>query len=457
LDRFVTKTIGGWGRFPVETNRVYRPETFEALGELLSGGAEPHWIARGLGRSYGDTALNADGGVIDGARLDRMLAWDGERGRLTCEAGVTLAEIVDVCLPRGWFLSVTPGTRFVTVGGSIANDVHGKNHHRDGSFGQTVLEMELLTPGGERIRCSPRENADVFWATVGGVGLSGYILNATLQLQAVETSWVLVDYLRSRDVEETLDVMGESDRNYQYSVAWIDCLSGGGSLGRSVLMRGNHARRSEAGPHAGEPFNRHRRRQSVVPFDFPGFAINHASVAAFNAAYYAMHPTADGKLVRYDTFFHPLDSIASWNRMYGKRGFAQYQVTFPMEGVKGLIRILETLSRSGRPSFLAVLKRMGEGNPGLLSHPMKGCTLALDLPNKPGIVEFLRKLDKIVLDHGGRLYLAKDATTTAETFAAMYPQLGAFRDIQRRLDPRGRLRSSMSRRLGLTHEEGSRS
>jgi FAD/FMN-containing dehydrogenase len=423
-----------------------------ALHELLAGDAEPDWIARGLGRSYGDTALNRRGGVVDCTRLNRMLAWDCERGLLTCEAGVSLAEILEVFLPRGWFPAVTPGTKFVTVGGAIANDVHGKNHHCDGSFGEWVTEFDLLTPEGERLLCSPETNADVFWATVGGVGLTGFILTATIRLQRVETAWMRLDYLRTRDVDQSLAEMSATDANYKYSVAWVDCLARGGSLGRSVLMRGNHARLDEMGERARDPFGRRRRRQIPVPFEFPGFAINRYSVAAFNAAYYRMHPTASGKLTHYNTFFYPLDSISGWNRMYGRRGFVQYQATLPTESQTGLVRLLEQLSRSERGSFLGVIKCMGDGNPGLLSHPMKGYTLALDLPNKPGIVEFLRELDRIVLDFGGRLYLAKDATSTAETLAAMYPGLEKFREIQARLDPRGRLRSAISRRLGLTRE-----
>jgi FAD/FMN-containing dehydrogenase len=448
---FISKPISGWGRYPIETCRVYRPEKTRTLKTLVAGQAEPTWIARGLGRSYGDPAMNAQGGVIDMTRMNRMLAWDAERGLLRCEAGVSLADVVGVFLPRGWFLGVTPGTKFVTVGGAIANDVHGKNHHCDGSFGQWVAELDLLTPTGEVLTCSPDQNADVFWATVGGVGLTGFILTATLRLVPMPTPFVRVDYARTRDMEEALALMAETDRDYKYSVAWIDCLARGKSLGRSVLMSGNPASRVEVESQgAREP----RKFHVKVPFDFPGFAINKLTVAAFNATYYKMNPTVRGKLVHYDPFFYPLDSVDDWNRMYGKRGFVQYQVTLPQESLSGMILLLERLSASGRVSFLSVLKCMGEGNPGLLSYPSRGYTLALDLPYKAGIVEFLNDLDRIVLDHGGRFYLAKDSTTTPQTVATIYPRLEEFRAIQRRLDPQGRLRSSMSRRLGLADGAG---
>lgn len=443
----LTTKLSGWGRFPVETCRVYRPEKRAALFQLFGSDAEPVWTPRGLGRSYGDPAINARGGVIDLSRLNRMIAFDPERGLLTCEGGVSLAEIIGAFLHRGWFLPVSPGTKFVTVGGAIANDVHGKNHHMDGSFGAWVREIKLLTPTGETVVCSPETHPDVFWATVGGVGLTGIILSATIQLHPVETSWFRVDMHRTANAEEALRIMRDTEQQYQYSVAWLDALATGANLGRAVVFLGNHARADEIGSRPPYP-NKHTPNVRV-PFDAPGFAVNPMSIGLFNRGYYWTHPTKTAALVPYEPFFYPLDFLHEWNRLYGPQGFVQYQATFPPDGLKGLLLLLERMSRSGRPSFLTVLKCMGDANPGLLSHPMKGYTLNLDVPARRGVVEFLREADRLVLEYGGRLYLAKDSTTTADAFAAMYPRLGEFKEIQRRLDPEARMSSAMARRLNL--------
>jgi decaprenylphospho-beta-D-ribofuranose 2-oxidase len=445
--------LTGWGRTAPRECQVYRPEQRRALGNILSSGAQRDYIARGLGRSYGDTAVNGGGGVVLQERLNRMLDFDAKTGVLECEAGVTLEEIIEVFLPRGFFLPVTPGTKFVTVGGAIANDVHGKSHHRDGAFGQYVHSLELLLPSGEIMTCSPEENEDVFWATVGGIGLTGIILSARIGLQPVESAYILVDYLKAKDLDTALAGMAESDEDYQYSVAWLDGLARGGRLGRSILMRGNHATLAQLPPERRDkPYTIPARRSKSVPFDFPGFVLNPLSVKAFNTFFYAYHRSQSGVLTDYDSFFYPLDGIHQWNRMYGKAGFVQYQATLPPSGVPGVVALLEKLTASRRASFLAVLKCFGAGNPGLLSHPMKGYTLALDLPMRPGLDELLRELDVILLDHGGRLYLAKDSSTDAAAFAAMYPELGRFQAIIERLDPNHVLSSDMARRLGIVPE-----
>ncbi|HSP94158.1 MAG TPA: FAD-binding oxidoreductase [Thermoanaerobaculia bacterium] len=434
----------------METCRIFRPEKRASLAAILASGEEPSYIARGLGRSYGDAALNRGGGVICFERLNRLIAFDPKTGVLECEAGVTFAEILDCFLPRGYFLPVTPGTKFVTLGGAIAHDVHGKNHHRAGTISNFVLDFRLQTPQGDVMTCSPRENPDVFWATVGGAGLTGLLLSARLRLQRVETAYVLVDFLKVPHFADAIDAMAESDHLYEFSVAWIDCLARGKALGRSVLMRANPAKRDDLPARAGDPLSPRRRSERSLPFNFPPGLLNRFTVGAFNGLFYGRHRTTSGRLADIDSFFYPLDSIRDWNRMYGRRGFVQYQLVFPFEtGRAGLAEVLESVSASGRGSFLGVLKRFGNANAGLLSFPFPGYTLALDLPASDGLVPFLTGLDAIVLRHGGRLYLAKDAVTTPESFAAMYPRLDEFRAVKARLDPDNRLSSSQARRLGI--------
>jgi len=444
------QTLSGWGGMDPEACSVFRPEKRRALQELVQCKQTDTILARGLGRSYGDASVNGGAGVINTTRLNRMIAFDAETGVLECEAGVSLAEIIDVFLPRGYFVPVTPGTKFVTVGGAIANDVHGKNHHCDGTFCQFVESFELLTPSGEVLTCSKSENADIFWATAGGIGLTGLIVTARIRLQPVESAYINVDYTQCEDLDHALEAMAATDGAHKYSVAWVDCLAKGSSLGRSVLMQGDHATLKQlSGARKSRPFEIKAGLPKTVPFSCPEFVLNPAAVTAFNKSFYALHPTAIGKIVSYDSYFYPLDAIHHWNRLYGRKGFAQYQATLPYEGKQGLIKILERLADSRRPSFLAVLKTFGEQNPGFLSHPMKGYTLTLDIPNHKGLVPFLHELDRILLEYNGRLYLAKDAVAKPETIAAMYPRLDEFKAIRKRLDPEGVLASNMARRLGI--------
>ncbi|MEO8348339.1 MAG: FAD-binding oxidoreductase [Acidobacteriota bacterium] len=446
----VKAPLSGWGRYPVEICRLFRPEKRSSLGSILASGGEPSYIPRGLGRSYGDAALNGDGGVISFERLNRLLAFDPETGILECEGGVSFEEILRHFLPRGFFVPVTPGTKFVTLGGAIASDVHGKNHHRVGTISGFLVDLRLLTPGGEILTCSSEENPDVFWATVGGLGLTGLILSARVRLKPVETAYVLVDYVKVPNVDEALAAMEQSDNSYEYSVAWIDCLASGRALGRSVLMRANPAGERDLPAGIRDPLSIRRGRSWSVPFDFPTWGLNRSTVGVFNEAFYRRHSSRSGQLVDFDTYFYPLDSIRGWNRMYGRRGFVQYQVVLPSGTSRsGLIDLLERFSASGRSSFLAVLKAFGPSNAGLLSFPLSGYTLTLDLPVQDGLVPFLREMDRVVLGHGGRLYLAKDAVTTAESVAEMYPRLGRFREIRAGLDPDGRLASSLARRVGI--------
>ena len=451
---FVTQSLSGWGRYPVQSCHVFRPEKRSEVQATLARGQQPTYISRGLGRSYGDAALNENAGVIGHLLLNRFLAFDSTSGLLECEGGVSLAEIIQYFLPRGWFLPVTPGTKFVTVGGALAADIHGKNHHQDGSFSNYIRDFQLLMPTGEVRLCSPTSHPETFWATVGGMGLTGVILSARLELRRVDSAYVWVDYHQAPNLAEALAMMEESDERYQYSVAWIDGLTTGQAMGRSVLMRGNHAAAAGLPKHIQAPLAVPAGRQWNLPFDFPSLALNRLSVQAFNAAYYALHRSRTKQLVSMEKFFYPLDAILQWNRMYGKRGFVQYQIALPQaSGREGLRTILDRLARSGRASFLAVLKRFGDAGPGLLSFPLRGYTLALDIPAARGLVPFLHELDRMTLDYGGRIYLAKDAVVRAGDFAVMYPKLESFRVIQRRLDPQGVLSSSLARRLAIVEEQ----
>lgn len=443
-----TKKLAGWGRVPTEECRLFRPEKQRDLSALLR---EPgSLVARGLGRAYGDAALNAAGVVLQ-ERLNRFHAFDEESGLLDCEGGVSFAEIIEVFLPRGWFLPVTPGTKFVSVGGALACDIHGKNHHRDGTFSKFVQSFDLLVADGTTLHCSRTENSDAFWATVGGMGLTGIIIRVQFSLRRVQSAFVQVDYQRVENLDAALEHFGQ-DENYEYSVAWIDCLASGSSLGRAVLMRGRDAAVKELGAPAARqsPLALPVKKPKGVPLDFPDCMLNPLSIKAFNAAYYAAHPTKSA-IVDFNSFFYPLDAIGNWNRIYGARGFIQYQVALPSKTSRaGLVALLEKISGSGHASFLAVLKTFGRANHAPLSFPFAGHTLALDIPMTDDLPAFVRELDEITLRHQGRVYLAKDALLSPENFRAMYPRLEEWLEVKNRLDPNQKFASSLSRRLQIT-------
>lgn len=411
-------------------------------------------VSRGLGRSYGDPALPASPGgrVLSGLGMGKMIAFDGSTGVLVAESGVSLAEIIEVFLPRGWFLPTTPGTKFVTLGGAVAADVHGKNHHVDGTFGTHVEFLDLMVPGGKVIRCSQSENSDIFRATIGGMGLTGHILRVGIRLRRVPSAWCKVRYIKARNLEAMVRLLSEQDANFRHSVAWIDCLATGESLGRGVLMLGNEAKPEDLPAHQrSRPHQLPVRRKLSVPFDFPSWALNQFTVKAFNFAYYNLARHCE-KLVDFEKFFYPLDTISNWNRIYGKRGFIQYQVFFPDASAEaGLRETLDAISESGLSSFLAVLKRCGPANDFPLSFLDKGFTLALDMPVHPAKFELLMpKLERILVERRGRIYFAKDACVSPALVPAMYPRLDEFRRVQRTVDPQGILRSHLSTRLGLT-------
>lgn len=441
----LTKPVSGWGRYPVQTCHLERPERYADL--------KPHSdcvIARGQGRSYGDAALNENGSVILTERLDRMLELDTRLGILKAEAGVTLAEILPVIVKHGWFLPVTPGTKFVSLGGCVAADVHGKNHHHDGSFGNHVLGLELIMADGSHRKCSPGEDAELFQATVGGMGLTGIIGEVTLKLMPIQTAQVLVRQHAAANLAQLFKLLQDPALDDHYSVAWIDCLATGDSLGRGVAMFGHHASTDEY--RAALPLSHKPGRMRSLPVDFPSWLLNPFTINCFNKLYNWKEGRKNKPfLTDYDRYFYPLDAIGQWNRMYGKRGFVQYQCVLPeSSALLGMTELLQELTRSRRASFLAVLKRLGAEGMGLLSFPMPGYTLALDLPlHDKTLFSLLDKLDHITLQHGGRVYLAKDARLSPDSFRKMYPRHDDWLKIKRQADPAGRFSSSLSRRLKM--------
>lgn len=362
-----------------------------------------------------------------------------------------MAEVIDICLARGWFPPITPGTKNVSLGGCLAADVHGKNHHRVGAFSSSVEDFRLLTADGATMKCSRNENADVFWATVGGMGLTGAISEMTLQLKKVETAYITSQHVKAADLEAGFKVLAQEEPENEYSVAWIDCLARGKKLGRSVVMQGRHASADELSVSQQKaPLQTASRRHRRFPIDLPSWVLNPLSISSFNSLYYYQQ----GKKTRpfisdIDSYFYPLDAIEDWNRMYGKKGFVQYQCVLPTAKAFDAIKVLlERLAGSRRASFLAVLKRMGPASEGLMSFPMEGYTLALDLPLRgKGLFALLDELDEQVVVAGGRVYLAKDARLGTKAFAGMYPQLQEWQKIKSRIDPGNRFTSSMARRL----------
>jgi len=447
-------TVSGWGRYPVVQTQLMRPEKVSALTAIVTAVEDAKLLARGAGRSYGDAALNARGYTVLTERLNRMLAFDSESGVLRCEAGVTLEEVLAVFLPRGWFPTVTPGTKFVTVGGLICCDVHGKNHHRDGSFSGCVKNVKMVLASGDEAECSPVANKDLFWATAGGMGLTGMVVEAEFALRRVESAYIRLRSIKSANLDETMALLEEHDAKYRYSVAWIDCLASKGSLGRSIVLLGDHATLNDLdGEQRRHPFRVKRKPQVSVPFDMPSALLNRYSMTCFNSLYYGRQFSKDAQsIVDYDSYFYPLDVILQWNRMYGQKGFVQYQCVIPpADSRKALIELLTRCSTSGRGSFLSVIKRFGEQQ-GLLSFPTPGYTITLDFPVKPGLWEFLNELDQIVLKYGGRVYLAKDARLSPDGLRQMYPELPRWLAVKAALDPDNLFSSSLAERLKLYPE-----
>lgn len=407
--------LRSWGQLPAQAAREERWWADRAAALPEPAGT---LLAYGNGRSYGDVCLNSDATLLHTRGMDRFIAFDSASGVLRCEAGVLLAEILELFVPRGWFLTVTPGTRFITLGGAIANDVHGKNHHRAGSFGCHVRCFELLRSDGSRRLCSPQENSDWFAATIGGLGLTGLITWVEIELKAIAGSGVAVENTRFNGLDEFFSINAAAEARHEYTVAWIDCLA---ARPRGILMAGDHAAPSGAA----EP--REPRCLPIAPPKLPISLINDLSLRAFNQLYYHRR-LARQSLMHYAPFFYPLDSIAHWNRLYGRQGFFQYQFVLPLAARAALAEILRDIAASGQGSFLAVLKTFGAAqSPGLLSFPMAGVTLALDFPNRgKRTLALFDRLDAIVGATGGRLYAAKDARMSGEFFRRSNPRLDEF-------------------------------
>src|SRR3954451_10227480 len=443
--------LTGWGRTaptPAVLTPVRGDEEAQAL--LRAAGARGV-VARGLARSYGDAAQNAGGLVLDMTGADRVLHADLETGLVDVEAGISLDELMNRFVPQGFFVPVTPGTRMVTVGGAIAADIHGKNHHVAGSFAQHVRRLDLLTADGQVRRISAGTDPVLFWATAGGMGLTGVILRAQVQMKPIESSRLLVDTDRTPNLDSLMTLLAETDHLYDYSVAWIDCVARGRRMGRSVVTRGRFARLDELpAKRRGDPLKYHGSVKLSAPDVFPPGLLNLATVAAFNEVWYRKAPRRKrDQLQTIPTFFHPLDGVGTWNRIYGPRGFVQYQFTVPFGQEAAMREALERISHSGAASCLAALKRCGPGNPGMLSYPSPGWTLALDIPVVKGLATLLDRLDELVVAAGGRIYLAKDSRVRAETFEKMYDRLDSFRAVRKQVDPDGVFTSDLARRLAL--------
>ncbi|MCA9705749.1 MAG: FAD-binding oxidoreductase [Myxococcales bacterium] len=441
------QSLHGWGKYPVASCRVRAPQAPHEVAPLLDPAGT---IARGLGRSYGDPALNDGGTVLRCTGMDRYLAFDEATGTLTCEAGVSLAQIIADFVPRGFFPMVTPGTKHVTVGGCIANDVHGKAHHVDGCFSRCVDEFTILLADGTIHTARRDQEPELFWANFGGMGLLGVILTATLRLRPIETAWFRKRTIQVDDLDAMLDAIDAHDE--PYSVAWVDPRATGRALGRGLLTVGDHAARDELppelGPHAlrvGPP------ARLTVPFDLPSWSLNRLTAPPLNMVIgYLMR--RGGDFAHYDPFFYPLDILRHWNRGYGRRGFTQYQFVVPLQDGRRHVRaLLQRIMESRWLPFLNVLKKFGpEEEHGVLSFPFEGYTFAIDFPVRPGIGPFLHELDQLVLDAGGRVYLGKDAFLDRPTFEAMYAgKLDAWRRAKAHYDPHGMFTSDLGRRVGL--------
>ena len=425
-----------WGHYPPLTHSSIQWASWaDELPQILADARPASLLPHGLGRSYGDSCLNGGRSLVECSRMNRILGFNTEQGILRCEGGVSLSEILEICVPKGWFLPVTPGTRFVTLAGAIANDVHGKNHHRAGTFGCHVRGLGLLRSDRGFLECGPELKRDWFRATIGGLGLTGFILWAEIQLRPIEGPMIDAETLPFKSLDQFLALCGESDEQYEYTVAWIDALSGKDA--RGIFFRGNHS--TAPGKVT------LRSHGPKVPFAFPEWALNPRTIKLFNFAYYHGNTLRKGKsVVPYDSFFYPLDSIDHWNRIYGKRGFLQHQCVIPTDCLPAFKELLHLIRRSGMASFLGVMKRFGDlSSPGFLSFPRPGLTLALDFPMQgKRTLQLMTALDRIVQQSGGAIYPAKDARMSPAVFQASFP---FWHDFKVYIDPK--LSSSFWRRV----------
>ena len=428
------RKISGWGRFPKVKAEIYSKDKKQLLVEK-----NINIIARGLGRSYGDSSINKK--IYKTEKLDKFISFDNEKGILCCESGISLDEILKVFVPKGWFLKVTSGTKYVTVGGAIASDIHGKNHSSEGSFTDHVISLNLII-NGQLKKCSRKINSDLFFATCGGMGLTGIIKDVTFKLRPIKSAFINQRIIKTQNLKELLNLF-EKYKNYKYKVAWIDCCTGGKFLGRSILKIGEHANYGNICPHKDSSF--------LIPFEMPSFLINNFTIRIFNNLYFNKQiKSKKQNCVHYDKFFYDLDSIKNWNKIYGKNGFLQYQFVLPKKNSEeGLIEILNTIINSNQKSFLAVLKFFGKSNKNILSFPIEGYSLAIDFKNTTKLKDLLNLLDKIVIKYKGKIYLCKDARMNKEMFRNTYPRWREFQSIRKKYNLNKLYNSIQSKRLGF--------
>jgi FAD/FMN-containing dehydrogenase len=436
--------IANWGNYPKMEAEVSSFRFEEELLTMLKAGK--NGIARGAGRCYGDASLAKE--VISTLQYDKILEFNSETGVFCCHAGLTLDKILDFIVPQGWFLPVTPGTKYITVGGALASDVHGKNHHGEGTFSDHVISFKLLLHDGQSLEVSPESMPDLFYATAGGMGLTGIITEVRFRLKKIETAFITQKKIKAANLDEAMELF-EAHAHYTYSMSWIDCLQSGRNVGRSLLMVGEHTKFNELNNgRQREPLTLKAKKKLNFPVYLPEVALNKWSIKAFNLLYYHKELKKQAtSIIPYEPFFYPLDAILNWNRMYGKSGFVQYQFVLPMEASKeGLEVILKRINKAGMGSFLAVLKQFGAENKGMISFPKKGYTLALDFPVRKKLFPFLTELDSIVKDYEGRIYLSKDARMSAPMFQETYPRVNEFYEVVKKYNAQG-FASVQSQRL----------
>lgn len=435
--------LSNWNNYPQLLSNEYFLNFAEEAPELIKNLSSV--IARGNGRCYGDASLAHN--VVSTLKHKNILFFDSEKGIIECESGILFKELIDFLIPKGWFLPVTPGTKYITLGGAVASDVHGKNHHKEGSFSRYIISLSIMIENGEILEVNNEKYEDLFSATIGGMGLTGIILSVKFKLKKIESAYITQQQIRTKNLDHVIDLFNEY-KDYTYSMAWIDCLKKGDNQGRSIMYVGEHSLISELPKKLqNQPLSIPQKKKITIPFNLPSFILNKLSVSAFNQLYYSTHPTTFNQRIDYDSFFYPLDSLLEWNKMYGKRGFIQYQFVIPIsDNAAGLREILNKISEKGWGSFLAVLKMFGPQE-SIISFPVEGLTLALDFPIKKGLFNFLDELDKIVEAHGGKIYLSKDARMKKETFINTYPNYNTFIQIIKKYNPNKTFDSYLSNRI----------
>ena len=430
----------GWGRYPQVSANSYNPHSYAKLAQYLAQqNSNPH-IARGMGRSYGDSSLAHN--IINSLPLDNFINFDSKNGILTAQAGVTIDEVLQLYVPQGWFLPATPGTKFISLAGAVASDVHGKNHHVAGSFCNYVQHIKLMLANGEIISCSPQDKLELFQATCGGMGLTGVILEISITLQSIKSSYIEQTTIKTKNLVDTFNQF-KKHKHATYSVAWIDCLATGNNIGRCVLNLGEHIEQGELSTHTS-------KAKINIPCNAPSWLMSNFSISMFNKVHYTLSAKYSTNVVHYDAFFYPLDKINAWNRLYGKQGFIQYQCVIPEnESAEAIHELLKQITLSKKGSFLAVLKYLGDGNNNYLSFPKRGYTLALDFKFTHGLLELLETLDEIVASYGGRIYLAKDACVSEQNFKNSYPNWSKFYEIRKSYGATKLFHSLQSQRLDI--------